>query len=72
VFARGLLNRLFTRAYLPGEHLADEPLLTSLPADRRGTLIATRDAAGLTFDIQLQEAPGRPETVFLRYPRHHR
>jgi protocatechuate 3,4-dioxygenase beta subunit len=25
VFARGLLNRLFTRAYLPGEQLASDP-----------------------------------------------
>ena len=40
VFARGLLNRLFTRAYLPGEQLAADPLLSSLPADRRDTLIA--------------------------------
>lgn len=70
VFARGLLNRLFTRAYVPGEHLADDPLLASLPDERRSTLIATRDADGLRFDIQLQDAPGRPETVFLRYPGH--
>jgi protocatechuate 3,4-dioxygenase alpha subunit len=70
VFARGLLDRLFTRAYVPGEHLADDPLLASLPPERRRTLIATRDASGLHFDIQLQEAPGRHETVFLRYPGH--
>lgn len=70
VFARGLLNRLFTRIYLPGAHLADEPLLASLPTERRDTLIATADNGGLRFDIQLQDAPGRPETVFLRYPGH--
>jgi protocatechuate 3,4-dioxygenase alpha subunit len=68
VFARGLLNRLFTRAYVPGEHLAEDPLLASLAPERRDTLIATRDATGLRFDIQLQDAAGRPETVFLRYP----
>ncbi|MCT7660275.1 protocatechuate 3,4-dioxygenase subunit alpha [Mycobacterium deserti] len=72
VFARGLLNRLFTRAYVPGEHLSEDPLLASLPPDRRETLIATRDAGGLRFDIQLQDAPGKPETVFLRYPGHQR
>jgi protocatechuate 3,4-dioxygenase alpha subunit len=72
VFARGLLNRLFTRAYIPGEHLTNDPLLSSLPAERRDTLIATRDAAGLRFDIQLQDAPGKPETVFLRYPGYQR
>jgi protocatechuate 3,4-dioxygenase, alpha subunit len=34
VFARGLLNRLFTRAYLPSDELASEPLLASLPDER--------------------------------------
>jgi protocatechuate 3,4-dioxygenase, alpha subunit len=72
VFARGLLNRLFTRAYVPGEELANDPLLASLPADRRDTLIARREESGLRFDIQLQDAPGKPETVFLRYPGHQR
>lgn len=72
VFARGLLNRLFTRAYVPGGQLADDPLLASLPPERRDTLIARRDGAGLQFDIQLQDAPGKPETVFLRYPGHQR
>ena len=67
VFARGLLNRLFTRAYLPGAHLDGEPLLKSLPADRRNTLIAVPDGRGLRFDISLQ---GPNETVFLRYPGH--
>ncbi|OBC08385.1 protocatechuate 3,4-dioxygenase subunit alpha [Mycobacterium sp. 852013-50091_SCH5140682] len=65
VFGRGLLNRLFTRAYVPGPNCAAEPLLAGLPADRRQTLIAERDAQGLRFDIRLQ---GRDETVFLRYP----
>ena len=67
IFARGLLNRLFTRAYLPGDHLAADPLLASLPADRRDTLIATPDQTGLRFDVSLQ---GPDETVFLRYPGH--
>jgi protocatechuate 3,4-dioxygenase alpha subunit len=69
VFARGLLNRLFTRAYLPGERLAHEPLLASLPAERRNTLIAVSDEHGLRFDVRLQ---GEGETVFLRFPGHHR
>jgi protocatechuate 3,4-dioxygenase alpha subunit len=69
VFARGLLNRLFTRAYLPGERLAHEPLLASLPAERRNTLIAVPDEHGLRFDVRLQ---GEGETVFLRFPGHHR
>ena len=67
IFARGLLNRLFTRIYLPGDHLADDPLLASLPADRRETLVAVPDDRGLRFDVALQ---GDRETVFLRYPGH--
>ena len=43
VFARGLLNRLFTRAYVPGEQLADDPLLASLPPNAVETLIASRE-----------------------------
>lgn len=68
VFARGLLDRLFTRAYVPGDAaLAADPLLSSLPEDRRDTLVATADATGLVFDIHLQ---GDRETVFLTYPGH--
>jgi protocatechuate 3,4-dioxygenase alpha subunit len=68
VFARGLLNRLFTRAYLPDhEALATDPLLSSLDAERRETLVARPDESGFVFDIRLQ-GPG--ETVFLTYPRH--
>jgi protocatechuate 3,4-dioxygenase alpha subunit len=68
VFARGLLNRLFTRAYVPGERLAQDGLLSAVPADRRHTLIAVPDEHGLRFDIRLQ---GEDETVFLRFPGHH-
>lgn len=65
VFARGLLDRLFTRAYLPDDRLGDDPLLTSVPARRRSTLIAVPDEQGFRFDIKLQ---GDDETVFLHYP----
>ncbi len=61
VFARGLLDRLFTRAYLPGDELSD-PLLDALPDARRRTLIATDIDGALHFDIRLQ---GDDETVFL-------
>ncbi len=69
VFARGLLDRLFTRVYLPGDDavLAADPLLASLPSERRETLIAARDETGFVFDVRLQ---GEGETVFLTYPRH--
>ncbi|MGD9959436.1 protocatechuate 3,4-dioxygenase subunit alpha [Nocardioides sp.] len=69
VFARGLLDRLFTRAYLPGDAdaLAADPLLASLPGERRSTLIAGTDEHGFVFDIVLQ---GEDETVFLQYRTH--
>lgn len=67
VFARGLLNRLFTRAYLPDDAsaLGADGLLQSVPEERRDTLVATADAQGYGFDIRLQ---GDGETVFLAYP----
>jgi protocatechuate 3,4-dioxygenase alpha subunit len=61
VFARGLLDRLFTRVYLPG---VDSPFLASVPDDRRQTLIATPSVDGFLFDVVLQ-GPG--ETVFLAH-----
>lgn len=70
VFARGLLDRLLTRAYLPageieaGTLLADDPLLASLPAERARTLLATPEPTGHRFDVRLQ---GEGETVFLRH-----
>jgi protocatechuate 3,4-dioxygenase alpha subunit len=67
VFARGLLNRLFTRVYLPDDEatLASDRLLASVPSDRRDTLVATADEHGYRFDVRLQ---GEGETVFLAYP----
>lgn len=67
VFARGLLDRLLTRAYLPGDEaaLARDPVLSGLPADRRDTLVARRDGRDLRFDVVLQ---GDRETAFLAYP----
>lgn len=67
VFARGLLVHLFTRIYLPGDEaaLAADPLLARLDEERRGTLIAAREAGGAyRFDIRLQ---GEGETVFLEF-----
>ncbi|WP_116950954.1 protocatechuate 3,4-dioxygenase subunit alpha [Jiangella endophytica] len=70
VFARGLLNRVFTRCYLP-EHeaaLAADPLLAGLDPGRRAGLVARREPdGGLRFDIHLQ---GDAETVFLTFPGH--
>lgn len=72
VFARGLTDKLHTRIYLPapagshaGDTLAADPLLSSLPAERRTTLMATREPDGsLHHDFHLQ---GPEETVFLDF-----
>ena len=63
VLARGLLDRLFTRAYLPEP--ADDAFLPGLAEDRRTTLVAIPDERGYAFDIRLQ---GDDETVFLTFP----
>lgn len=68
VFARGLLNRLFTRVYLPEDtaSLASDRLLASVDSASREKLIATREEDGnLRFDVHLQ---GPEESVFLQYP----
>jgi protocatechuate 3,4-dioxygenase alpha subunit len=64
VFARGLLHRVVTRIYFPDDatELARDPVLASVPEDRRHTLIAQPDgASAYRFDIRLA-GPG--ETVF--------
>lgn len=67
LFARGLTDKLHSRVYLPSAadlHAADS-LLSSLPAERRATLIAHRQTDGsLRHDFHLQ---GEDETVFLDF-----
>lgn len=63
VFARGLLHRVVTRIYFP-EHVdahSADPVLATIPHDRRRTLIAEKMADGYRFDVRLQ---GDGETVF--------
>lgn len=68
VLARGVVDRLFTRAYLPGHPaVATDALLTGLEPDRRATLLVAPDEQGWRFDVRLQ---GEAETVFVTYPRH--
>jgi protocatechuate 3,4-dioxygenase alpha subunit len=66
VFARGLLNHLYTRLYFADDAAtADDPVLQLVPAARRATLLAQpAKLDGITvyrFDIVLQ---GVGETVF--------
>ncbi len=66
VFARGLLDRLFTRLYLPDDTAAldTDPVLGTLTPEQRATLVAVADPTGYRFDIVLQ---GDGETVFLEH-----
>ena len=66
IFARGMLLHNYTRIYFDGEAAnAADPVMALVPADRRATLIATREksdgSAVYRFDIRLQ---GDDETVF--------
>ncbi|MBI2698846.1 MAG: protocatechuate 3,4-dioxygenase subunit alpha [Mycobacterium sp.] len=68
VFARGLLHRLFTRAYLPDADLETVAELAGLEPRRRRTMCCLAETgsgrARYRFDVRLQ-GPG--ETVFLAY-----
>lgn len=68
VCARGLLDLLFTRAYLPGGDPGADPLLAALDPGRRATLCCAAEndsgRARYRFDIHLQ---GPLETVFLAF-----
>lgn len=67
VFMRGLLLHAYTRIYFSDEAAANarDPVLASVPAERRNTLIAVKDEtpAGTVYrlDIHMQ---GPNETVF--------
>ena len=67
VFMRGLLTHAYTRIYFSDEAEANaaDPVLGSVPADRRATLAAERTQDGgvtvYRFDIHMQ---GESETVF--------
>jgi protocatechuate 3,4-dioxygenase, alpha subunit len=65
VFARGLLDRVVTRIYFPGDESAHQtdPVLETVEPARRSTLIAERggSAQEFHFDIHLR---GTGETVF--------
>ncbi len=67
VFMRGLLSHAYTRIYFSDEPQANarDPVLSSVPEDRRRTLVAERQEDGTgavyRFDIRMQ---GEAETVF--------
>jgi protocatechuate 3,4-dioxygenase, alpha subunit len=67
VFMRGLLSHVYTRLYFSDEEAANaaDPVLATVPAERRKTLMAVRETTpgGIQyrFDIYMQ---GAEETVF--------
>ena len=65
IFMRGLLKQLLTRMYFPDDPAnAEDPVLSSVPAARRETLIASPiggRAGALRWNVTLQ---GAGETVF--------
>ena len=66
IFSRGMLRQVYTRLYFSDEAAnANDPILSLVPADRRGTLIAHKQPGGdvpvYRFDIRVQ---GDNETVF--------
>ena len=66
VFARGLLRHELTRIYFPDETEANgrDPVLSSLPAADRETLVAVRENGAMRFDIRMQ---GDRATVFFAH-----
>jgi len=61
-FSRGLLRQIYTRIYFAGDDgLADDAILSLVPASRRQTLLARRIDGGWHFDLRMQ---GADETVF--------
>jgi protocatechuate 3,4-dioxygenase alpha subunit len=63
VFARGMLNRCVTRIYFADEDNSGDPVLESVPEERRHTLLVEPGEDGYRFDIVVQ---GEGETVFFR------
>lgn len=66
IHMRGLMMHLYSRIYFGDEAAnASDPILTLVPAQRRDTLIARREASGpgavYRFDLHVQ---GERETVF--------
>ena len=66
VFARGLLRHQLTRIYFPDEAEANarDPVLSSLAAPDRETLVAVQEDGAMRFDIRMQ---GDRATVFFAH-----
>lgn len=68
VFARGMLERLYTRLYFPENEQANaaDPVLNAVPEERRHLLVAERAGDGYRLEIVMQHDDPARETPFFR------
>lgn len=66
VFARGMLERLYTRLYFPENDNSSDPVLALVEAGRRELLIAKPVDGGYRMTIVMQHADPEKETPFFR------
>lgn len=66
VFARGMLERLYTRLYFPGNDNSADPVLQLVDAARRDLLIAEPTDGGHRMTIVVQHEDPEKETPFFR------
>jgi len=66
VFARGMLERLYTRLYFPENDNSSDPVLELVDAARRDLLIAEPVDGGYRKTIVMQHADPEKETPFFR------
>lgn len=66
VFARGMLERLYTRLYFPENDNSSDPVLELVDAARRDLLIAEPVDGGYRKTIVMQHADPGKETPFFR------
>ena len=66
VFARGMLERLYTRLYFPdfSEANAQDPVLQLVDESRRDLLVAQKTEKGYHLDIHVQHVDPEKETPF--------
>ena len=69
IFSRGMLRQIYTRLYFSDEAANDaDPILKLVPAERRGTLIAHKEARGGSAGLPLRHPrAGRRRDGFLRH-----
>lgn len=68
IFARGMLERLYTRMYFPENADANEadPVYQLVDEPRRHLLVAEATDGGYRFDVQVQSEDPEAETPFFR------